>query len=150
LELHGCDHSEIHNGLLRLLRLLIENISELVVDETWIAGQLTALRSIIDCPTSLNVIHDAECFLKEVISRQKVVKNSMRQAQSTLKLLITKFIDRLSEFSKDTGNYQSKLEAYSNRIGATTSVDELNRILDDLLHDTRAMHATTTSSRGDI
>ena len=44
LELRGGDKVKIQEGLLRLLRLLVENVSEMVEDDKWLRGQITALQ----------------------------------------------------------------------------------------------------------
>ena len=38
------DDAEVRAGLLELLRLLLRNIDELVLDDNWLAGQIEMLR----------------------------------------------------------------------------------------------------------
>ncbi len=59
VELRGGDKVKIQEGLLRLLRLLVENVGEMVEDEEWLHGQILTLREIISNPIDKNVIADA-------------------------------------------------------------------------------------------
>ena len=54
--------------LLRLLKLLVDNISELVADDQWIRGQIAVVQTIVSSPIERALIQDAERGLKEVIS----------------------------------------------------------------------------------
>ena len=47
LELRGGDKIRIQEGLLRLLRLLVENVSEFVADDQWLHGQISILKDMI-------------------------------------------------------------------------------------------------------
>ena len=70
LELLVGDQAELRGGLLHLLQLLIDNVSELVIDDRWLSGQVTAVREIIGRPLNVRTIDDAERRLKEVIYKQ--------------------------------------------------------------------------------
>lgn len=150
LELQSETNTELRSGVLRLLRLLVDNISELMVDESWVSGQLQVVRDIIAHPDNVRVIDDAERYLKEVMLRQGVIKHSIQHAKSTLKAMVTKFIDRLGEFSDDTGQYHAKIKGYSQRIRAADKIEDLDSVLDDLLRDTRQMQEVTERSRDEI
>ncbi len=65
LELRGGDKAKIQEGLVRLLRLLVENVSEMVEDDKWLHGQITALQEIITNPLDKHSIADAERNLRD-------------------------------------------------------------------------------------
>jgi diguanylate cyclase len=50
IELQGGNPSVLQQGLLKLLRLLVENVSELVMDDQWLHGQIAAVRQAISEP----------------------------------------------------------------------------------------------------
>ncbi|NCP80673.1 MAG: GGDEF domain-containing protein, partial [Gallionella sp.] len=70
LELRGGDKVKIQEGLMRLLRLLVENVSELVSDDEWVHGQISALQEIIAQPLDKRSIADAERSLRDAIIKQ--------------------------------------------------------------------------------
>jgi diguanylate cyclase len=94
VELHAGDNAKIHDGLVRLLRLLVENIGEMVEDEDWLFGQIAILQDIIDKPMDSRAIADAERSLRNAVIKQGMLKQSLNDAKSTLKNLMTSFIDR--------------------------------------------------------
>ncbi len=85
LELLADDRAELRQGLLHLLQLVIENISELVIDDNWLNGQIDIVRDIVTRPLSLRSIDDAERRIKEVIFKQSQLKHSLVEAKEALK-----------------------------------------------------------------
>lgn len=150
LELRGGDDTKLHDGLLRLLRLLIDNAHELVSEDQWISGQLTVLRGILGGPLDLKTIAEAERRLKDVVFKQGTLKNSLDEAKAAFKQLISRFIERLGELSESAGGYQNRLEGYAGRIRQSDDIGQLNSLLDDLLKDTRSAQLNAARTRDDL
>jgi diguanylate cyclase len=94
LELRGGDKAKIQEGLVRLLRLLVENVSEMVEDDKWLHGQIAVLQEIMANPMDKHAIADAERTLRDTIIKQGTLKQSLSDAKATLKSMMTTFIDR--------------------------------------------------------
>ena len=150
LEVRGGDNAELHQGLLRLLRLLIDNTHELLGEDQWLRGQVAVLQEIVARPLDLTAIADAERRLKEVIFKQGTLRHSLQEAKTALKQLITNFIDRLGDLSESTGGYHSRLEDYAQKIRRTDDITQLNVVLEDLLADTRAAQLDTVRTRDEL
>jgi diguanylate cyclase len=150
LELRGGDKVKIQEGLLRLLRLLVENVSELVADDEWIHGQITALQEIIAQPMDKHAIADAERNLRDAIIKQSTLKQSLTDAKTTLKSLMTTFIDRLGNLTESTGEYHQKIEGYSQKISKTNNLTDLSHLLDDIMQDTRVIQASALRSHEEL
>lgn len=150
LELRGGDKVKIQEGLLRLLRLLVENVSELVADDEWIHGQITALQEIIAQPMDKHAIADAERNLRDAIIKQSTLKQSLTDAKTTLKSLMTNFIDRLGNLTESTGEYHQKIEGYSQKISKTNNLTDLSHLLDDIMQDTRVIQASALRSHEEL
>ena len=150
VELRGGDKAKIQEGLVRLLRLLVENVGELVEDEEWLHGQITTLQQIVDNPVDKHVIADAERSLRDAIIKQSLLKRSLTDAKVTLKSLMTTFIDRLGELTESTGDYHHKIEGYSQKIGKTNNITELSHLLDDIMQDTRVIQASALRSHEEL
>jgi diguanylate cyclase len=146
LELRGGDKTKIQEGLVRLLRLLVENVGELVADDQWLHGQIETLQGIIANPIDKRVIADAERNLRDAIIKQGLLQKSLSDAKSTLKGLMTTFIDRLGEFSESTGQYHTKIEGYGLKIGGASNLADLGHILEDIMHDTRIIQDSALRS----
>ena len=146
VELRGGDKIKIQEGLVRLLRLLVENVGEMVEDEEWLHGQIVTLHGIIDNPIDKHVIADAERSLREAIIKQGLLSKSLTDAKTTLKSLMTTFIDRLGSITESTGDYHHKIEGYSQQIAQSNNLNELSTLLDSIMQDTRVVQADTLRS----
>ena len=150
LELRGGENTQLHQGLLRLLRLLIDNTHELLGDDQWLRGQVAMLQEIVTRPLDLEAIAEAERRLKEVIYKQGTLKDSLQEAKSALKRLIASFIDRMGDLSESTGEYHTRLEGYAQKIRQTDDIKQLNVVLDDLMKDTRSAQIDAARTRDEL
>jgi len=150
IELRGSDKVKVQEGLVRLLRLLVENVGEMVEGEEWLHGQVTTLHDIISNPLDKHVIADAERSLREAIIEQSTLKQSLTVAKSTLKSLMATFIDRLGEITESTGDYHTKIEGYSQKIVKTNNLSDLGHLLDDIMQDTRVIQASALRSHEEL
>ncbi|TAJ83562.1 MAG: diguanylate cyclase [Gallionellaceae bacterium] len=150
LELRGGDKTRIQEGLVRLLRLLVENVGELVADDQWLHGQIVTLQEIIANPIDKRVIADAERNLRDAIVKQGLLQKSLSDAKSTLKGLMTAFIDRLGDLSETTGLYHTKIEGYGQKIGGASNLADLGHILEDIMHDTRIIQDSALRSHHEL
>lgn len=150
LELRNDSDAQVQDGLVRLIRLLVENIGELLLDDKWLNGQIAVMQDIISQPLDSRVLYDAERSFKEVIFKQGNLKQSLMEARNTIKNMMETFIDRMSEMSVSTGEYHSKIEAHAAAISKTEDINQLNRILGDLMKDTRGMQLDMIRSHDEL
>jgi diguanylate cyclase len=150
VELRGGDKAKIQEGLIRLLRLLVENVGELVEDEEWLHGQITTLQGIVDNPIDKHIIADAERSLRDALIKQSMLKQSLTDAKTTLKSLMTTFIDRLGDLTESTGEYHNKIEVYSQKIVKADNITQLSHLLDDIMQDTRVIQASALRSHEEL
>jgi diguanylate cyclase len=150
LEMSSDAQYKVHEELMNLLRLLVDNMNELVVDDQWLAGQTAMIRDIISKPLNIEVLYDAESSLKELIYKQGQLKHGLAEAKGTLKQMAATFIRRLAEITESTGDYHQKIEGYQQQIGSTEDIAELNVILDNLMTDTRAMQLDALRSHEEL
>jgi diguanylate cyclase len=150
LELLTEDRAEVRSGLLHLLQLLIENVSELVVDDRWLNGQIEVVRDIVTRPLNIRGIDDAEHRLKEVIFKQSQLKQSLSEARDALKHMLAGFVDHLAEFSDSTSEYHDKIEACAQKISKAQDITQLEAVLADVMHETRVIQLNAQRSRDDL
>lgn len=147
VELIGANEEGIKQDLLRLLKLLINNISELVSDDQWLRGQIATVQTIISSPLDRENMQSAERSLKEVIHKQSMIKHSLLEAKNAFKTMITTFVDRLKFMVDASGNYQEKIEVYANQLSDTDDILKINDLLENLMRDTHAMQTDIVRSR---
>jgi len=147
IELQDAGDGRMHEALLGLLRLLIDNIKQLVEGDHWIQDQVAIVRAVLERPLTPEVIDQAEQAIKDLMVKQSALRASVEEAKASLKALLQDFIERLGEMSEQTGGYQQKLEAYSDKLQKTRDIGSINEVIRDLILDTRAMKDTTEKSR---
>ena len=150
LELLAEDQAELRGSLLSLLRLLVENITELVLDDRWLHGQIEVVREIIDKPLSQRAIDDAERRLKEVLFKQSQLKASLHEAREAIKQMLAGFVDHLADFADATSEYHDKIEACAEKISAADDITSLENVLGEVMRETRTIQLNAVRSRDDL
>ncbi len=144
------DRGELHEGLLKLLQLMVDNVSELVVDDRWLNGQLDMVREIIGRPMNVRAIGDAEKRLKEVIFKQSQIKHSLTEAREALKQMLAGFVDHLAEFADSTSDYHDKIERCVEKISKADDIAQLQDVLGEVINETRIIQINAQRSRDDL
>ncbi|GIZ52699.1 GGDEF domain-containing protein [Noviherbaspirillum aridicola] len=144
------DMAEEHELLLRLFQLLLENVSELLDDDSWLSGQIANVQDLLSGPISHAALLDAHRSLKEVIYKQGVLKHSLKEAKVTVKNMMMTFIDRLGAVAVSTGDFHKKIDNYQQKIAGARGMVELNHILDDMMRDTKAAQDEALRSRDEM
>jgi diguanylate cyclase len=147
VELIGANEEGIKQDLLNLLKLLIDNIGELVADDQWVRGQVTSVQTIISGTLDRALIVDAEKSLKEVIFKQGMLKHSLADAKNAFKSMIATFVDRLSHMTNSTDTYQNKVGQYADKLAETEDIAQINILLEGLMKDTHTMQTDIVRSR---
>ena len=150
IELKSGDIAEQQELLLRLFKLLLENVSELVEDDSWLSGQIAGVQNLLAGPISHSALKDATRSLKEVIYKQGILKHSLTEAKVTVKNMMLTFVDRLSAVATTTSDYHEKIDQYSKKISQAQDIDELNEILNHVMRDTRATQSQALRSRDEM
>lgn len=150
LELLAEDQAELRKSLLNLLRLLVENMTELVLDDKWLHGQIEVVRDIIEKPLSQYAIDDAERRLREVLFKQSQLKQSLQEAREALKSMLAGFVDHLADFADATSGYHDKIEACANKISSANDINELENVLAEVMRETRNIQVNAQRSRDDL
>jgi diguanylate cyclase len=147
IELKSGDIGEQQELLLRLFKLLLENVSELLDDDSWLRGQIAAVQDLIAGPIDQRALEDATRSLKDVIYKQGQLKHGIADVRSTVKGMMMTFIDRLGTVAASTGNFQEKIGGFSERIRGAANIEDLNVVLEEVLSETRSVQAEALASR---
>lgn len=146
VDLFNHDEKDLKNSLLSLLRLLIDNIGELMVDDKSMSGQIAALKTILSSPLEKTMILDVEKSLKDVIYKQGALKHSLTDAKESFKHMIAVFIERLGSLSDSTGSYQGKIGVYAEKLAGLDDITQINTLVENLASDTRLMQTDVLRS----
>ncbi|GAB4211504.1 MAG: GGDEF domain-containing protein [Rhodoferax sp.] len=144
------DAAEVKAMLLKLLQLIIQNISHLSLDDTWLQGQIDALLRVCTPPLSLRRLDDLEQRLKDVIVKQTEAKSRAVQAQEEMRQMLATFVDRLALMTASTSGFQSQLESSARLIEQAKSMAEIAPVLKDVVGATRTMAAESMTARDEL
>jgi diguanylate cyclase len=150
IELKCGDMAEEQELLVRLFKLLLENVSELLEDGSWLSGQIAGVQKLLSGPITHSALLDATRSLKDVIYKQSLLKDSLAEAKATVKNMIITFIDQLSAAASSTGDYHEKIEKYSQKISQAQDIGALGHILEDVMRETRIVQTETLRSRDEM
>ena len=139
----GEEHHAVREALLDLLHLIVDNIRELVIDDSWLHGQLSVISETFSGPISLRMLDAVSHQLREVIDKQSSLKRELAEAQSRLKEMLASFIDNLSEVSVYTSDYHALLGRSAQRITEASNITDLSTVVGELLVETRHTQEST-------
>lgn len=144
------DQAEIKATLLHLLRLIMENISELSVDDRWLKGQVDALMGAATPPLTLRRLDDVERRLRDVMQKQAEAKGRAVEAQAEMRQMLGTFIERLSLMTDTTSVYGVKMEENARLIEQAKTMEELTPVLKEVVSATRNMAADSLGARDEL
>lgn len=144
------DQAEIKNALLKLLHLIIENISHLSLDDGWLKGQVDAVMEVCVPPLTLRRLDEVEQRLKDVIFKQTEAKTRSVQAQEEMRQLLATFVERLAAMSETTGSFHQKLEESARLIEQARSITDIAPVLKDVVGATRSMANDSQTARSEL
>lgn len=147
IELRKDDGAEQQELLLRLFRLLLDNIEGLLDDDNYMRGQVLVVQELIKGPLDTRALEDATRGLKDVIIKQGHLKHGIDDVRGAMKNMMMTFIDRLGSVAASTGDHHARLAGYSDRIGRAASIDELNEVMEEVLREMRAAQDEALASR---
>jgi diguanylate cyclase len=150
IEMKTGNTAEQQELLVRLFNLLLDNIGELLEDDSWLRGQITVIQNLISGPLNYRMLEDAETRLKEAIYKQGILKHSLTEAKDTLKNMMITFVDRMGDLAASTTQYQQKMETYSQKISKAKHITELSSVMEDVLRETRLIQEEARHSRDQI
>ncbi|MDY0036860.1 MAG: diguanylate cyclase [Zoogloea oleivorans] len=150
LEWSAEDQHAVRDALQRVLQLILENISELVVDDRWLHGQIALMGEMFDHPLDVRILGELENRLRNVIQRQGAIKIELNDAQTRLKDMLARFVDRLGDFTESTGEYHDKIEQCAERISSAQDITQLTDVIAEVMRETRTVQETTRRSRSEL
>ncbi len=144
------DQAEIKLVLLKLLHLIIENIGQLSVDDSWLKGQVDALMAVCVPPLTLRRLDDVQQRLKDVIFKQSEAKARTVQAQQEMRQMLATFVERLASMSTSTGEFHAQLESSAKLIEQARSIEDIAPVLKEVVSATRTMAKDSLSARDEL
>jgi diguanylate cyclase len=147
IEQHSGDIGQQQELLLRLFRLLLDNVAELLDDDSWMRGQIATVQGLIAGPISHRALEEAMRSLKDVIYRQGKLKHGLAEVKLTVKNMMMTFVDRLGSVAASTGDFHARMGGFADRISRASNITELNDVLGEVVRAARVVEAEARDSR---
>lgn len=141
------EQAEIKQALLKLLHLIIENISKLTLADSWLDGQIGALLIAVKPPLTLRRLDDVERRIRDVMYKQEAAKGRSLEAQEEMRQMLISFIERLSEMNDSSAAFQGKIEDSAQKIEQVSSIEDIAPLLKEVISATRTMAEETAHAR---
>jgi diguanylate cyclase len=133
----------VREGLLALLRQVLEQLDALSPDNPWLQQQLQALVQAVQPPLSQRRLEDLHSRLKDVIIKQVQAREQTLQAQELMRQTLATFLERLAQTADATSQYQSKFESCAQRLEQATSLAEMAPVVQEAIQTARAFATDT-------
>ncbi|MCL2655846.1 MAG: GGDEF domain-containing protein [Betaproteobacteria bacterium] len=144
------DQTGVRQALIKLLRLIIENINDLAIDDRWLQGQIAGVLQVTSDSLDRTTLEEVGRRLRDLILKQGLLKKSLVEAQDRLKQLLSGFVDHLSGFYNSTGEYKDRMEHCAAQVANAESIGELSIVIEEVLRETRNVQIQAENSRGNL
>jgi diguanylate cyclase len=144
------DQAEIRATLLKLLHLIIANIGELSLDDSWLKRQIDALMQAATPPLTLRRLDDLERRLKDVMFKQVEAKERTLEAQAQMRQMLATFIERLAQMTDTTSAYHNRMEESARLMEKAKSIEEFAPVMKDVISTTRGIACEMSNVRDEL
>ena len=144
------EQGEIKAALLNLLHLIIENVGELSLDDSWLKSQIDGLLAVVAPPLTLRHLDEMGRRLRDVMVKQGEARHRSVEAQEEMRKMLAAFVERLAAMNASSANFQGKLEQSAQRIAGVKRLEDLAPLLDEVVAASRGMVEETAFSRREL
>ncbi len=138
---------EIRQSLLKLLHLIIENISVLSLEDSWLKGQVDGLMAGVSPPLNLRSLDEVASRLRDVMEKQGRAKLRSVEAQEEMRKMLAAFVERLGSMNRSSAEFEGRIVESARKIEKVESIEALSPLLDEVIVATRTMIEETAQSR---
>ena len=150
LELRGEGPEPMIRGLHDLVRLMVRNMGDLVVDDQWVRGQVERIQALLDQPLSPAALQETQKSYKDFVYRQGTVKHSLDETATAIRTLTASVIERLGKVATTTGRFSGQIAGYSDQIRTADGLPAVRGVLERLLADTRSVHVEMNATHEEL
>lgn len=133
------DQAEIRATLLKLLQLIIQNMGELILDDSWLKRHIDSLLEAAKPPLTLRRLDELERRIKDVMFKQIDAKGRTLEAQALMRQMLATFLERLAQMTESTSSYHNKMEESARLMERAKSIEEIAPVLKEVIGATRGM-----------
>ncbi len=141
------DASRRATELARLVETLCDVLASLSDDESWVSGQIDAIRRLVQGDIDRAALGDLRVLLSDTAQRQKVVRAQRQRTIDHLKRSLVEMAGVIAGLSQSTGSFADRMAERAAGIEQAPSLEALGDLVRGLLDDTRTMQTSVEESR---
>jgi len=139
--------TECVDGLLSILRLILENIENLVPNGSWVSGQMARVSRLISERIDPATLREAERSLRVLVEEQRALKVELEASAVAVREMFATLLDQLATMDDDAGGMETRLESYAGDVRKAASIQELSGLIAAMLQDAQAARERTGRAR---
>ncbi len=140
----------LRDRLVKLLRLVCENLTLFADDDAWVNGQVARITQLLDAPLDERVLTEAEDSLRLAVQRQSELKAELGVAKAAIKDMLSSLIDHLAIAATSTGECYRRISERAESIKQADDLPSLSRVVASLLDDAVEMREGIKRTHGEL
>ncbi len=116
---------------------LTSSMGDLAEEESWVKGQLDAMRSKLEEGITARGVRSVAELLRETRAQQSKLRSERGNARDALKSMIGKMLLELGELGSRTGRFHDNVGRYAEVIDRADSLESLTAVVGEMLEETR-------------
>ena len=150
-ELRGARRSaRLAVELTDMIKALCDTVTVLAEDESWVKGQIDALRELLSGEVDHVALSEFRGLLKQTGQMQRDIAESRRAGLRQLKSTISDLATMMAGLLDSTDQFGARISAHASEIEDAGSISSLSTTVGRLLADTREMKLSVEASRSDL
>lgn len=147
-ELHDAERRS--GELVRLVHTLCDVLGSLSDDESWVSGQIQAVRRLVVGDIDRAALADLRVLLGDTARRQRSVREQRQRTVDHLKSSLVEMAGVIAGLSRSTDSFADRMAEHAAGIEEAPSLEALGDLVKGLLDDTRSMQVSVEESREGI
>ena len=134
----------------RLLQTLCDSVGALSDDDSWLRGQMEALRDVLAQGGDRRSVSMARQMLEQTAHAQEPLFERKRQALRQLREALAGAIGHAADLGDSTGDFGRQLSHWTEQIEQADSIEALDALARGLVSDARAMQDSVRGTHGEF
>lgn len=140
----------LRERLVKLLRLLCENLALFADEDAWVSGQVERITQLLAAPLDERSLSETEDSVRLAVQRQAELQADLKVAKAALKEMLASLIDHLAKAETTTGEFHRRIGDRAEAIKQANDLPSLSRVVASLLDDAVEMREGIQRTHGEL
>ncbi|MEQ1515483.1 MAG: GGDEF domain-containing protein [Usitatibacteraceae bacterium] len=140
----------VRDRLVKLLRLICQNLALFADDDAWVKGQVERITQLLDAPLDEYALCDAEDSLRRAVERQSELKADLNLAKEAMKEMLASLIEQLANATTTTGEFHRRIGDRADAIKEADDLPSLSLVVASLLDDAVTMRESMKHTHDEL